>query len=202
VVIDTERAPAGDGEEPTPRRALLGQAGATLAGFTLLALTGCGAQPKPGPQSVKRAAQPVRSNDVVLLNRLLDLERRTVAAYIAGIPLLRHPEAKAAKQFLNEELQHTGELLSLIKAAGGKALDRRASYDLGHPRTAEDVLALLHALERAQIAAYLEAIPRLSPDPVRAATASILTNDAQHIAILRLAQGQTPVPSAFVTGHE
>jgi hypothetical protein len=202
VVIDTERVPAGDGEEPTPRRALLGQAGATLAGFTLLALTGCGAQPKPEAQSVKRAAPPVRLNDVVLMGRLLDLERHTVAAYIAGIPLLRNPDARTAKQFLNEELQHTGELLSLIKAAGGKFPDRPPSYNLGHPRTPADVLALLHTLERAQITAYLEAIPLLSPGSVRAAAASILTSDAQHIAILRLAQGQTPAPSAFVTGHE
>ncbi len=202
MVIDTERAPAGDGEEPTPRRALLGQAGATLAGFTFLALTGCGAQPKTGAQSVKRAPPPVRSNDLALLVRLLDLERHTVAAYIAGIPLLHHPEAKTAKQFLDEELEHTGELLSLIKAAGGKDPARAPSYDLGHPRTTADVLALLHTLERAQIAAYLDAIPRLSPGSVRAAAASILTSDAQHIAILRLAQGQTPAPSAFVTGHE
>ena len=201
-MIDTEWAPAGDGEESTPRRALLGQTAAALAGFTLVALTGCGAQAKPEAQSVKRAPPPVRSTDVVLLDRLLDLERHTVAAYVAGIPLLGHPEAKTAKQFLDEELQHTGELLSLIKAAGGKFPDRPRSYDLGHPRTPADVLALLHTLERAQITAYLEAIPLLSPGAVRAAAASILTSDAQHIAILRLAQGQTPAPSAFVTGHE
>jgi hypothetical protein len=37
---------------------------------------------------------------------------------------------------------------------------------------------------------------------VRAAVASILTSDAQHVAILRLAQGEVGAPSAFVTGHE
>ena len=51
------------------------------------------------------------------------------------------------------------------------------------------MLALLHRLERAQIAAYLDAIPQLSPGPVRAAVASILANDAQHLAVLRLTQG-------------
>ena len=64
------------------------------------------------------------------------------------------------------------------------------------------MLALLHGLERAQIVLYLDAIPRLSPSPVRAAVATILASDAQHISILRMAQGLPAVPSAFVTGSE
>jgi hypothetical protein len=181
---------------------LLTQAGGALAGLAALALTGCGSSGKTPQQSVKRAAAPVRSGDVDLLNGLLDLERRTVAAYTAGIPLLLRPEARTARQFLDEELEHTGELLSLIKAAEGVAVDRRASYDVGHPRSPQDVLTVLHALEQAQISAYLAAVPRLSPGPVRAAVATILSSDAQHLAILRLAQGQVAAPSAFVTGRE
>ena len=77
------------------------------------------------------------------------------------MPLLRRPEAKMAKQFLYEELQHTGELLSLIKAAGGDDPARAASYDLGHPRDDQEVLALLHTLERAQIAR----LPARDPAP-------------------------------------
>ncbi len=192
------RTPDGAG---IGRRALLQRAGRAVPGLAAVALAGCGAQAKP-VLAVKRAAPPVRSGDVAILNRLLDLERRTVAAYTAGIPLLGRPEARTARQFLDEELQHTGELLSLIKAAGGAAVGRRASYDLGHPSTPADVLSLLHELERTQIVAYLDAIPQLAPGPVRAATASILTSDAQHIAILRLAQGETAAPSAFVTGRE
>ena len=140
--------------------------------------------------------------DVKILNAALDLERRTVAAYTAGIPLLTRPQAKTARQFLNEELQHTGELLSLIKTAGGIPIPRAGSYDLGHPRDGAAVIELLHQLETTQIARYLAAIPKLSPGPLRAAVASILSSDAQHIAILRLTQGLTPVPSAFVTGRE
>jgi hypothetical protein len=64
------------------------------------------------------------------------------------------------------------------------------------------VLALLHSLESVQIANYLAVIPKLAPGPVRAAVASILANDAQHIAILRLAQGEPALPSAFVTGMQ
>ncbi len=181
---------------------MLSGAGATLAGVGAIAVAGCGRKPKSGRQSVKQAPLPIRDLDVELLNAALQLERRTVAAYTAGIPLLTRPQVKAAKQFLNEELQHTGELLSLIKAAGAQAIPRAASYDLGHPTNEAGVLALLHGLERAQIAMYVDTIPRLSPGPVRAAVATILASDAQHIAILRMLQGLTAVPSAFVTGSE
>jgi hypothetical protein len=184
------------------RREVLGGAGATLAAGAAVLLAGCGQKGAIPRQAVKKAPLSVQHKDVALLNAALALERRTVAAYTAGIPLLSRRQAKGARQFLNEELQHTGELLALIKAAGGVANPRAASYDIGHPRGASGVLAVWHELERLQIAAYVKAIPKLSPGPVRAAVATILANDAQHIAILRLEQGLDPLPSAFVTGNE
>ncbi|MGZ6717089.1 MAG: ferritin-like domain-containing protein [Solirubrobacteraceae bacterium] len=180
------------------RRALLTGTGAALAGGAI-ALAGCGSA-ETGKQAFKKTSAPVRRQDIVLLTRALELERRTVAAYIAGLPLLTRPQRKAARQFLNEELQHTGELISLIKAAGGKAPPRGDSYALGHPTDGPGVLALLHSLEGLQISSYLEWIPRLSPGPVRAAVASILTVDAQHLSMVRVLQGQVPVPGPFVTG--
>lgn len=184
------------------RRALLGGATVALAGAASLAAGGCGTQAKTGAHSVHRARTPVRQADITLLEGLLDLERHTVAAYTAGIPLLGHDDAKTAKQFLDEELQHTGELISLIKAAGGDAPPRRAAFDLGHPAGATGVLELLHGLERTQIVTYLDAIPRLSPGPVRAAAAAILASDAQHIAVLRRAQGKPALAGPFLTGAQ
>ncbi len=188
------------GDSGASRRSLLGGAGAALAGALLV--PGCGAGAKPGRDSVHRLARPLRLLDVEILLHALELERRTVVAYTAGIPLLSRSDAKTAKQFLDHELRHTGELLGLIKAAGGKFRPAAASYDIGHPRDGAGVLTLLHELERAQIAAYLTAIPRLTPGPVRAAVASIMSNDAQHVSILRLARGFAPAPSAFVNGSE
>ncbi len=184
------------------RRALLGGATAALAGAASLAVGGCGSQADTGAHSVRLARPRVRHADITLLEGLLDLERHTVAAYIAGIPLLGRDDAKTAKQFLDEELQHTGELISLIKAAGGHAPVRRAPFDLGHPAGATGVLELLHGLERAQIVTYLDAIPRLAPGPVRAAAATILASDAQHIALLRQAQGKPALAGPFVTGAQ
>jgi len=180
------------------RRALLTGAGTALAGGTL-ALAGCGSA-EIGKQAVKKTSARVQAKDIAVLNQALALERRTVAAYIAGMPLLTFSQRKAARQFLNEELEHTGELISLIKAAGGKAPPRADSYALGHPIDGPGVLAVLHSLESLQISRYLEWIPQLSPGPVRAAVASILTVDAQHLSMVRVLEGQVPVPGPFVTG--
>ncbi len=183
------------------RRALLHAATTALGGGAALVLSGCGARDRTGANSVHKAKPPVRHLDIALLTALLDLERHTVAAYTAGLPLLTPSDARTAKQFLNEELQHTGELIALIKAAGGKARPHLGAYDLGQPADGSAVLALLHGLERAQIAAYLDAIPKLSPGPVRAAAATILASDAQHLAVLRSAQSLDPMPSAFLIGQ-
>jgi hypothetical protein len=203
VVTDEDDGLRGEALLGASRRALLRGAGATLVSAAGLALTGCGRQGKVGQKAVKHAQHPVQQADLVLLRGLLGLERWTIAAYTAGIPLLARPDARTAKQLLDEELQHAGELLSLIKAAGGgKGPLRASSYRLGSPTNDRQVLELLHVLERAQINAYLDAIPKLSPGQVRAAVSSILASDAQHIAFIRAGLGLVPAPSPFVTGHE
>jgi hypothetical protein len=197
--VVTPARPAG-----TSRRALLTRAGGIAAGAAALTgLSGCGSQAAIGSRAVKRAAQPVAESDVRILSAALVLERRTVAAYVAGIPLMPRAYVKGAKAFLSEELAHTGELISLVKAAGGTAADRADTYDIGPvPRASDDVLATLHTLERLQIASYLKWIPQLSPGPVRAAVSTILACDAQHVAVLRAARGQPALAGPFVTGTE
>ena len=49
---------------------------------------------------------------------------------------------------------------------------------------------LLHSVEQAQIAGYLNAITRLEPGVVKQQVCSILANDAQHVAVVRLALGR------------
>jgi len=182
------------------RRKLLLAAGATLAGGGTTVLAACSGST---PLRVKvRNGAKVSRGDAEILNGLLDLEYYAIAAYTAGIPLLRQPSARAAKQFLGQELAHASALSDLVKRAHGKPSKPRASYDLGHPRGATDVLVLLHRLESEQLAAYVEMIPRLSPGRVRSATAAIFANDAQHVSVLRTQLGRTPAPAPFVTGRE
>jgi hypothetical protein len=171
-----------------------------------VALAGCSAAQQHTVR-VGLLAPPARHRDVVLLNNSLSLEFRTIAAYTAGIPMLSGSVRRAAVQFLQQELSHMTRLEALVKRAGGLPFGRQDSYDFGRPggpphSTQREVLVLLHALEQAQLAAYLHAIPRLAPGPVRAELAAILTDQAQHVSVLRAALGLAPVPLALVTGTE
>jgi hypothetical protein len=190
--------------DPASRRGLLKAAGAGLAGGAALVLAACGGSHSSSSQATTTATSgPVpNSLDAVLLNHLLDLEHVGIAAYTAGIPLLSPAGRKDGQLFLTQELSHAGELGGLVKQAGAKPHKGRETYDLGHPRTEEDVLKLLHGIERAQIDAYLDAIPKVSLGSTRAALAAMLANDAQHISVLRLSLGRRPIPTALVTGHE
>ncbi len=192
-----------DGAASQTRRALLRTSTGGVAAGALVAATavaGCGhGSRRPDVHKIPLSS---RGTDVMVINGLLDLCERTIAAYTATVPLFGGHLHASLKQFLDQDLDHAGELYRLIKQAGGEANKPRPSYDLGRPRGRKDLLALLHGLEAQMIARYLAAIPQLSPGSVRAAIASILASDAQHVVVLRLALRLDPLPSAFVTGHE
>jgi hypothetical protein len=187
-------------EDSGSRRKLLLAAGASIAGAGALGLTACAGSSRL--RVVVRDGAKVARSDVEVLNGLLDLEHHAIVAYTAGISLLRPPRVRAAKRFLQQELAHAVALSELIREARGKPGKPRAYYDLGHPRSATDVLVLLHRVESAQLAAYLEMIPRLSGGRLKSAIAAIFANDAQHVSVLRSQLGRPPIPSAFVTGGE
>jgi hypothetical protein len=179
--------------EPASRRRLLE---ISIAAGAAVALAGCGTVRE------QHVAESVQDRDATLLNGLLMLERRAIAAYTASIPLLAGADKRAATDFLRQELDHSGTLIALIKTVDGTPTPRVASYPLGEPGSRRALLTLLHDLERAQIAGYAAAIGELSPGSVRQWAATILADHAQHISILRAALGLPPTPAAFVTGKE
>jgi bacterioferritin (cytochrome b1) len=184
----------------TSRRALIRGSGIGVVGAAALALEACASGSRQ--PTVHKIPPAARNADVEILNRLLDVEYRAIAAYTAVIPLLTLHVKDAAKQFLSHELTHAGELYSLIRQADGIADKQRPNYDLGSPRTRKDILELLHSVEQQQISGYVDAIPNVSPGSVRAALAAILASDAQHVTVVRLALRLEPLPSALVTGRE
>jgi hypothetical protein len=172
-------------------------AGAGAAGLVLAA---CG-----GGQSLKAQVNnspPVLGTDVDVLNALLHLEHMAIYAYTAATPLLPASMSKAGGLFLNDELSHAGALAGWVRAAGGMPIKQAPSYAIGHPRTSQQVLDVLHGIENMQISAYLGAIARLAPGEVKQSIAAIMANDAQHVAVVRAGLGQPAVPSAFVTGKD
>lgn len=187
------RAP---GASSTSRRTLLTTSGAAVG--AAFALSACASE--SDSLDVHKIPPEARNVDVQILNALLDREYKVIAAYTAGIPLLSGHVHEAASAFLNQEITHAGELYGLIKQAHGNGNRAKASYELGRPHTRKQIVELLRSLEQAQIAAYLEAIPNVSPGSVRAALASIMANDAQHLVVLRRALRVEPIPSAFVSG--
>ena len=174
-----------------------------MVGAGAVVLAGCGGSGKTGAtagQTGTSANKNASPRDVELLAAALELERRTVNAYVACVPLLSKTNAQAAALWLSEELQHAGELIGLIGQAGGKAQPRADSYDIGRiPSDQGQTLALLASLEQLQISHYLRIIPQLQLATARASVASILSNDAQHIALLRFAHGKPAAPSALLT---
>jgi bacterioferritin (cytochrome b1) len=181
---------------PPSRRGFLTAGSAAATAALLSACAGA----KPLREQVRGGGKVTRA-DIEPLNALLDLEHYAIAAYAAGIPLLHGPQAKSAIQFLAQELAHATQLSDLVRLAKGKPNRPLARYDLGHPKEAADVVALLVRLERAQLRGYLNTLPRLSNGRLRAAAAAIFANDAQHLAMLRWQSGHSPVPSARVTGR-
>jgi hypothetical protein len=177
---------------------LLGASGAAGATF---ALTGCG-RAHPAATHVAKLPSNLKTADAAIFNRLIDAEYVVAAAYTAGIPLLSDHSLRAAKHFLVQEVAHIQQLTNLVSVAQGVAHGPRASYDLGRPKNQTQILDLIHRAEQATVRAYLDAIPKLTPGAARAAAASILANEAQHVSVIRRNLALDPVPDATVTAVE
>ena len=188
-------------EEPagSSRRQLLGAAAAAAGVATAGLLAGCGNTSRLHVGDISDAAG---ETDVVYLNHALGLKQYAIAAYTAATPLLRGHEHAMGKRFLGQDLSHASQIMSLINHAGGTPNPPPSSYDLGHPRGPDGILRLLDTAENAVIAGFLQLLPHVSPGVVRAELCAIFANDAQHVAVLRLALRRDPIPVAFVTGHE
>lgn len=180
------------------RRHLVGASGAAGAAAVV---AGCGLLPKAAPP-LKKISGMVHSTDVPILESLLRLEYHLAYAYTASAPRLTGYGLKLARWFLPDELVHVGVISELLKVAHVKPNTSAGTFVLGHPRDADEVLAMLHALENEAIRAYQHAIPDLSSGTLRAIVAAIMANEGQHVALVRAAQGLEPVPAALVTGSE
>ncbi|MGO9900665.1 MAG: ferritin-like domain-containing protein [Solirubrobacteraceae bacterium] len=167
-----------------------------------LVLAGCGAS-RDGHAANKLRELPAaeRSGLIDQLNGLLAADQETIFAYTFVGPLLSGRAQRADGRFLGDENTHAGVLRGLIARAGAKPHARRAVYDLGDPHSRAQVLDMLRGLEQTQIALYLSAIPRIASAWVRTVLASILANDAQHMAVLNSLQRTAQLQGAFVGGE-
>ncbi len=183
--------------DPLSRRRFFCMSGVSVAGGSAMFLSACGdgvASPSPsGPDESDEA-------DVEILNSALDLELMAVAAYKAGAAQLQGSVLKVGKLFLEQEQEHADGLASAIKDAGGTANRAKASYDFPELRSQRDALRFAVEVENTAVAAYIDALPKLTKTDLRGTASAIVTNEAEHLSVLLGALGLPPAPRAFVTG--
>ena len=184
--------------DPQSRRRFLRTSGVSVAGASAVLLAACSDDTK---NPVKLGPDPSDQADVEILNGALDLELRAVAAYKAGAAKLRGSRLAIVKVFLEQEQEHADGLAAAIKDADGTPNRAKSAYDFPVLRTEADVLRFAIDLENTAIAAYIDALPKLSQGELRATAASIITNEAEHLSVLLDSLGRDPVPEAFVTGR-
>lgn len=184
--------------DPLSRRRFFHMSGVSVAGGSAVFLAACSDDTKnltqTGPDESDEA-------DVEILNSALDLELMAVAAYKAGAALLKGDVLAVGKLFLEQEQEHVDELGTAITDAGGTPNRAKKNYDLPELKSQRDVLRFAVELENTAIAAYIDALPKLGEGDLRAMTAAIASNEAEHVAVLLGALGEQQVPDAFVVGR-
>lgn len=179
------------------RRRFFRGAGLSVAGGSAMFLAACGDDEDDDSKSATKTGDEA---DVEILNSALDLELMAVAAYKGGAKLLKGAVLEAGQTFLEHEQEHADGLSTAIKDLGGRPNKAKSSYDFPQLRNQEDVLKFAVDLENTAVAAYIDALPKLTDGSLRATAAAIVTNEAEHISVLLGALNLPQVPSAFVVG--
>jgi bacterioferritin (cytochrome b1) len=182
---------------PHSRRRFFQKAGVTFVGGSATLIAACGDDQEG---VITSAGVEGTGGDVAVLNSALALELTAVEAYTRGVPLLKGPMLAAGNAFLAHEQEHANVLTKAIKQLGGKADAKAMALDFAGIRNQTDVLAFVSDLGNVAIAAYLDAVPKLSTGFLRATAAQIVTSEAEHVSVLQAALGGQGAPEALVTG--
>ena len=194
--------PSPQARVPPSRRNFIRLTGATFLGGSAAVLAACGGG---GKQTTTTVSTTQAQGDAAVLNAALELEHTAIAAYEAGLKLLKGKALKSAREFLGHEREHAAALTRAVARLGTQPVKPRpaSAYAAGFPplRNAHDFLTFALDVENTAIAAYLDSLAALNTDPLRAEAASIMTNDAEHLAVLSGLLGRPQVPNSFVTGE-
>jgi hypothetical protein len=172
----------------TRRRALAGGA----AGALSLLLAACG---PPSDQQVDRESKSEPTDGNEILQGGVTIVQQSIAAYDAALAGLHGRDRTLAARLRAQDMQHLAELGKLLGTAAAPAPALGAA-----PRGRTQALALLARAEERAIGYWIDALPKLVPE-LRATPAGIVTNDAQHLALVRAALGLRALSSALVEGR-
>lgn len=188
------------------RRELFRLAGVTTAGGSAVFLAACGGGGDDRAGGAGSTATGAGVSDVAILNSALDLENTAVAAYTAGAALLEGELLEVGRRLLEHEREHAGALAQAIRDLGGTPNEPKAREEyaqmFGDLRDREHVLRFAVDLENTAVAAYIDAVPKLSSGELRQTAAAIASSEAEHMSLLLGALDEPMVPDAFVTGEQ
>jgi rubrerythrin len=188
---------------PQPARSRRAFIGATVLGGSAAVVAACGGGGKKQTETTVSTTQA--QGDAAVLNAALELEHTAIAAYEIGVGLLKGRARAAGQEFLEHEREHAAALARAIADLGTAPFKPRprADYAAGFPplHTASQFLSFALDVENTAVAAYLDSLAALNTDPLRSEVASIMTNEAQHMAVILGLLGRPQVPNAFVTGE-
>ena len=180
------------------RRRFLQAGGAAAAAAGLLAACG------------DDGGETDEANDAKVLNGVLAFQQGMVAAYARAVTVLAGASLQIGRQFSKQERQHVTALAGAIADLGGTAVKPRTEQQyarlLGLDRFKSEHAALEGLTELEQMAVFNcnAAVPRVTNHDLRAVTAEISTNSAQHVSVLvGTESGDDPArqsPDALVTG--
>jgi rubrerythrin len=188
-------------EQPlTPsRRQFVRTLAATGVGGSAAVLAACG-----GGNDKSGTTRSKTEGDIAVLNNLLSLEYTSVAAYVAIASVLKGGAKSTANAIADQERQHANILTMAIEDLGGRANNAksRGRYARGFPplHTRTQALAFAVDVENTQVAAYIDAQPKLSTPDLRGKAAAIVTVEGEHLAVIFGEQRKPQAPKAFVTG--
>jgi rubrerythrin len=188
------------------RRRFLTVSGVTVTGGSVAFISACGDDDDEGDETTA-AGETTGGADVDILNDALALELSAVFAYTAGAELIKEKAVlDVGRTFLAQEQEHADGLTTTIEQLGGTPVESLTDdqyaeqLGLGKLKDQTDVLEFAVDLENTAVAAYVDAIPKLSTGDLRQTAAQIVTNEAEHISVLLGALELPQVPDAFVTG--
>jgi hypothetical protein len=142
--------------------------------------------------------------DVQVLNEILARQLAAVDAYGEALPALRGAELATAREFLSQEQEHVDATTKALRGLDGEADPPDEPIEVDDLETRRDALAFLYGLESATIDIVLDAVGELTYGWPRPLLASMATNQAQRLVLIRRMLGAGPsewVPEAFETGE-
>lgn len=185
------------------RREFFRLAGVTTVGGSAVFLAACGDDDED--DAARTTDTGGGEGDIAVLNSALDLEHLAVAAYTAGAGLLEGDVREVGALFRDQEQEHADGLAQAIRDLGGTPSEPKPEREYAPMfeglESQEDVLRFAVDLENTAVAAYIDALPKLTSGELRGTAAAIVTNEAEHISVLLGALGEDQVPDAFVTGE-